>query len=71
MALMTKITVFMKRVRFEWVSMKGNWLSTKNPDKTLKCHISMSRRKGNPIYAKIPGKMQVSISLIRKLYRQQ
>lgn len=24
----------------------------KNPDKTLKWHISMSRRKGNPIYAK-------------------
>ena len=30
--LMTKKTLFMKRAQFEWVSMKGNWLSTKNPD---------------------------------------
>jgi hypothetical protein len=57
--LMTKKTLFMKGVRFFFVSMKGNLLSTKNPDKTLKCHISMSRRKGNPIYAKIPGSKNV------------
>lgn len=49
--------------------MKGNELATKNPEKTLKCHISMSRRKGNPFYAKIPGKMKVSISLIRSRKR--
>lgn len=30
--LMTKKTLFMKRAQFEWVSMKGNLLSTKNPD---------------------------------------
>lgn len=50
--LMTKKRLFMKGVRFEWVSMKGNLLFFLNPDKTLKWHISMSRRKGNPIYAK-------------------
>lgn len=47
--------------------MKGNWLSTINPDKTLKCHISMSLRKGNP--AKIPGKIKVSILLFRSRKR--
>ena len=56
--LMTKKMLFMKCVRFFLVSLKGNLLDTKNPDKMLKCHILMSRRKGNPIYTKIPGKMK-------------
>lgn len=55
------VPLFLKRVRG-----KGNLLS-KIP--ILKWHISMSRRKGNPIYAKIPRKMKVSISLSRSRKR--
>lgn len=40
--------------------MKGNSLSTENPDETLKCHISISLWKGNKIYAIFPGKMRLS-----------
>ncbi|KAK8976013.1 hypothetical protein V6N11_025512 [Hibiscus sabdariffa] len=44
--------------------MKGNGLSTKNPEKMLKCHISMSRRKS--LWNKLVQAAQVSKELPKK-----
>lgn len=53
----------MKRVRFEWVSMKGNFLSKipiKRSNGTFRCLVGKEIRS---MPNKITGKMKVSISL--------